>query len=93
MSVGEAELRDSPERIVRNALRNPLVNLDYHGAAACLLHITGGKDLTLKHAAEISSALARELDPEANLIWGARISPTFQQKVRLTTIAKGARSA
>jgi cell division protein FtsZ len=93
ISVGEADIRDSPEKIVRNALRNPLVDLDYHGATGCLLHITGGKDLTLKHAANISSALARELDPEANIIWGARISPTIKEKVRLTAIAKGVMSA
>jgi cell division protein FtsZ len=93
ISVGEADIRDSPEKIVRNALRNPLVDLDYHGATGCLLHITGGKDLTLKHAANISSALARELDPKANIIWGARISPTIKEKVRLTAIAKGVMSA
>jgi cell division protein FtsZ len=91
MSVGEADLRDDPKKIVRTALGNPFVNLDYHGAVACLLHITGGADLTLRHAAEISSALAQELDPGANIIWGAKINPTFLQKVRVTTIAKGAR--
>ncbi len=92
MSVGETDLRDGPKKIVKNALKNPLVDVDYHGATGCLLHITGGRDLTLKVATEIASAFTQELDPEANIIWGARIRPDFKEKVRLVAIASRTRS-
>jgi cell division protein FtsZ len=58
-----------------------------------LLHMTGGPDLTLKEAAAIAGTLTQELDPAANVIWGARIRRDFKGKVRLMAIISGVRSA
>ena len=93
MFVGETDLNDEPEQTVRTALGNPLLDVDYRGVTGCLLHITGGLDLTLRDAAEIAGALTQKLAPKANVIWGARIRPDFGGKIRLTTIATGVRSA
>jgi len=93
MLVGEGNLRDGPEKIVRSALKNPLLDVDYRGAGACLLHMTGGPDLTLKEAAAIAGTLTQELDPGANVIWGARIRRDFKGKVRLMAIISGVSSA
>jgi len=78
---------------VRTALKNPLLDVDYRGAGACLLHMTGGPDMTMKEAAAIAGALTQELDPRANVIWGARIRPEFAGKVRLMAIITGVKSA
>jgi cell division protein FtsZ len=93
MFVGEGKLRSSPEKIVRNALKNPLLDVDYRGAGACLLHMTGGPDMTMREAAAIAGALTQELDPKANVIWGARIRPDFEGKVRLMAIITGVKSS
>jgi cell division protein FtsZ len=91
--VGEGKMKTSPEKIVHTALKNPLLDVDYRGAKACLLHMTGGPDMTLKEAAAIAGALTQELDPRANVIWGARIRPEFAGKVRLMAIITGVKSA
>jgi cell division protein FtsZ len=91
--VGEGKMKTSPEKIVHTALKNPLLDVDYRGARACLLHMTGGPDMTLKEAAAIAGALTQELDPRANVIWGARIRPEFAGKVRLMAIITGVKSA
>jgi len=93
MFVGEASMKSSPEKIVRAALKNPLLDVDYRGAGACLLHLTGGPDMTMKEAAAIAGALTQELDPKANVIWGARIRPDLAGKVRLLAIITGVKSA
>ena len=93
MFVGEGKMKSSPEKIVRTALKNPLLDVDYRGAGACLLHMTGGPDMTMKEAAAIAGALTQELDPRANVIWGARIRPEFTGKVRLMAIITGVKSA
>jgi cell division protein FtsZ len=93
MFVGEGNMRNNPEKIVRSALKNPLLDVDYRGAGACLLHMTGGPDMTMKEAAAIAGALTQELDPRANVIWGARIRPDFTGKVRLMAIITGVKSA
>jgi cell division protein FtsZ len=93
MFVGEGKMKSSPEKIVRTALKNPLLDVDYRGAGACLLHMTGGPDMTMKDAAAIAGALTQELAPKANVIWGARIRPDFAGKVRLMAIITGVKSA
>lgn len=93
MFVGEASMKSSPEKIVRAALRNPLLDVDYRGAGACLLHLTAGPDMSMKEAAAIAGALTQELDPKANVIWGARIRPDLAGKVRLLAIITGVKSA
>jgi len=55
--------------------------------------MTGGPDMTMKEAAAIAGALTQELDPKANVIWGARIRPEFTGKVRLMAIITGVKSA
>lgn len=89
--VGESSIRD-PEGAVRSALNNPLLDVDVHGATGCLLHIIGGERMTLKDASAIAGALTSELDPMANVIWGARIRRDFGERVRIMAIITGARS-
>lgn len=91
--VGEASLRNGPEGVVRSALKTPLIDVDCRGGNGCLLHITGGSDLTLKEAAAISWALIEELDPQANVIWGARIRRGFEGRARVVAVITGVRSA
>jgi cell division protein FtsZ len=85
--------RDKAKNVVRYALNHPLLDVDYRGATGCLLHITGGPDLTIKEAEEIAELLTYELDSHANVIWGARINPNFEGRVRIMAIMTGVKSA
>ena len=49
--------------------------------------------MSMKEAAAIAGALTQELDPKANVIWGARIRPDLAGKVRLLAIITGVKSA
>jgi len=93
MLVGEGSMKKSPENIVRSALNNPLLDVELRGAKACLLHIDGGPDMTLKEAASIASSLTQDLDPRANVIWGAKIKPELKGRVKLMAIITGVKSA
>jgi len=79
--------------VVRECLSNPMLDIDYHGATGALIHITGGSDLTLQEAEAIASELTYELDPHADVIWGARIKNEFEGRVRVMAIMTGVRSA
>ena len=93
MLVGEAKNQDRGDAVVRAALNHPLLDVDYRGATGCLVHITGGQDLTLSEAEEIAEALTYELDGRANVIWGARINPEYEGRVRVMAIMTGVQSA
>ena len=93
MLVGESKQQNKAESVVHECLSHPLLDIDYRGATGSLIHITGGNDLTLADADEIASSLTYELDPHADVIWGARIRNEFEGKVRVMAIMTGVRSA
>jgi cell division protein FtsZ len=92
MMVGEAKNQDRGNAVVRSALNHPLLDVDYQGATGCLVHITGGPDLTLSEAEKIAQELTYELDSHANVIWGARINKDYEGRVRVMAIMTGVHS-
>ncbi|MDE4907248.1 cell division protein FtsZ [Methanogenium marinum] len=93
MLVGESKQQNKAENVVHECLNHPLLDIDYRGATGSLIHITGGSDLTLADAEEIASSLTYELDPHADVIWGARVRKEFEGKVRVMAIMTGVKSA
>ena len=93
MLVGEAKGQDKAKEVVRAALNHPLLDVDTKGATGCLLHITGGTDMSLHEAEQIASSLTYELDSHANVIWGARVKKEYEGKVRCMAIMTGIHSA
>ncbi|WP_421908396.1 cell division protein FtsZ [Methanolacinia petrolearia] len=93
MLVGESKQQNKSESVVHECLNHPLLDIDYRGATGSLIHITGGSDLTLSDAEDIASTLTYELDPHADVIWGARINSEFEGKVRVMAIMTGVKSA
>ncbi|MCS7118537.1 MAG: cell division protein FtsZ [Archaeoglobaceae archaeon] len=89
MLVGEAKAQDKASTVVKDCLSHPLLDVDYRGATGALVHISGGNDLTLKEAEEVIRNLTFELDDNANVIWGARISKEFEGFVRVVAIMTG----
>lgn len=92
MIVGESNNRDRGQDVVQRALNNPLLDVDYRGATGALVHITGGPDMTLRDAEEIASSITYDLDPHADVIWGARIRDDFEGKLKVMAIMTGVQS-
>ncbi|MBN1167866.1 MAG: cell division protein FtsZ [Methanospirillaceae archaeon] len=89
MLVGESKQQNKSESVVKECLSNPMLDIDYRGATGSLIHITGGSDLTLIESEEIATSLTYELDPNADVIWGARIRNDMEGKVRVMAIMTG----
>jgi cell division protein FtsZ len=93
MLVGESKQQNKAESVVRECLSNPMLDIDYRGATGSLIHITGGTDLTLQDAEEVATSLTYELDPHADVIWGASVRPDMEGKIRVLAIMTGVKSA
>lgn len=83
---GESE---DPEKVVREALTNPLLDVDLEGAQGALIHITGGPSLSLKRAYQVFNGVTSELSERANVKLGARIEPDFGNNIKLIGIITG----
>ncbi len=93
ISVGESRGHGRVEEVVEDTLKNSLLDVDYTGAKGALIHITGGPDLTLGDANEIGERLTSVIDPQATVIWGARIIPEYEGRVEVIVIMTGVKSS
>ncbi|MEW5684163.1 MAG: cell division protein FtsZ [Pseudomonadota bacterium] len=90
MGTGEATGEDRALMAAQNAIQNPLLDeVSLKGAKAVLVNVTGGLDMTLLEVDEAANAIAEQVDPEANIIFGAAFDPTLEGKVRVSVVATG----
>lgn len=92
VGFGESDTKSRAEEAVVKAMTNPLLEVDYGGGTGALVHITGGSDLKLDEVNLIGEYVSKQLDPDAQVIWGARINPDFKGKLRVITIITGVKS-
>ncbi len=92
VGFGESDTKNRAEEAVIKAMTNPLLEVNYEGGTGALIHITGGKDLRLDEINMIGEYVSKQLDPDAQVIWGARINPDFGGKLRVITIITGVKS-
>ncbi len=88
MGTGEAEGENRAMAATEMALNNPLID-DYslQGAKGLLINITGGNDLTLFEVDQSVNKIRAEVDPEAELIFGAIKDESMTGKIRVSIVA------
>jgi cell division protein FtsZ len=90
MGTGESSGEGRALMAAENAIQNPLLDeVSLKGAKAVLVNITGGLDMTLLEVDEAANAIAGQVDPEANIIFGAAFDPSLQGVVRVSVVATG----
>jgi cell division protein FtsZ len=92
IGVGESDASSRVDEAVRQALTQPLLDVDYRGATGALIHITCGPDFKLEEFSGIGELVTENISPEAQVIIGARINKEFANRVRVITIMTGVRS-
>ncbi len=80
---------DNYLNVVDEASKNPFLPVDYTGAKKALIHLTGGSDLSVKQMHDVVSKLTSNLDPSVNVIFGARVDPQYQHKIKLMSVLTG----
>jgi cell division protein FtsZ len=90
MGTGEASGEDRALMASQNAIANPLLDeVSLKGAKAVLVNVTGGLDMTLLEVDEAANAISDQVDPEANIIFGAAFDPSLEGKIRVSVVATG----
>jgi cell division protein FtsZ len=90
MGTGEGTGEGRALMAAENAIQNPLLDeVTLKGAKAVLVNITGGMDMTLLEVDEAANAISGQVDPEANIIFGAAFDPSLDGVVRVSVVATG----
>ena len=88
MGTGEADGENRALTATELALNNPLID-DYSlkGAKGLLVNITGGEDIKLFEVDQAVNKIRAEVDPEAELIFGAIKDENLNGKMRVSIVA------
>ncbi|MBI4174789.1 MAG: cell division protein FtsZ [Candidatus Aenigmarchaeota archaeon] len=92
IGVGESDSQNRAREAITKALSHPLLDVDYSGATGALIQVIGGDDMKLEEISTIGEAVSQHMDPDALVMWGARILPEFSGKIQVITIITGVKS-
>ena len=89
MGMGTGVGENRAATAARTAFASPLLEISIEGAKGVLFNITGGNDLTMSEVDEAAKQIAAQVDPDANIIFGATIDESMVDQVKITIIATG----
>jgi cell division protein FtsZ len=92
IALGEGQGENRAEEAVNNALRNPLIDISIENAHNVLINISGSTDLQLREAKRVVELVTEQVNPGAEIIYGAIIMPELEDRIRVTIIASGVNS-
>ncbi len=90
MAIGVGSGDNRMVNAVNEAIASPLLEVSIDGAKGVLFNVTGGEDLGILEVYEAADVVAKAVDPDANIIVGAVIDPSYTHgEVKITLIATG----
>jgi cell division protein FtsZ len=92
IALGEGQGEERAEEAVFNALRNPLIDVSIENARNILVNVSGNTDLQLEETKRVVELVTEQVNPDAEVIYGALIIPELEDRLRVTIIASGVSS-
>ena len=90
MGTGEATGDKRAVEAAEAAINNPLLDdVSMKGANGVIINVTGGYDMTLFEADEACNRIRDEVDPSANIIFGATFDESMDGSMRVSIVATG----
>lgn len=90
MGTGEASGEKRAIEAAEGAINNPLLDdVSMKGAGGVIINVTGGYDMTLFEADEACNRIRDEVDPNANIIFGATFDENMDGYMRVSIVATG----
>lgn len=89
MGIGRASGEDRAVKAAQQAIESPLLEVSIDGARGILFNVIGGNDMTMHEINSAAETITNAADPDANIIFGATISPDLEGEVIITVVATG----
>jgi len=72
---------------IKQAISSPLLDISIEGARGVLFNVVGGPDMTMAEIDEAATIIAKSVDPDADIIFGAVIDDRLMDQLKITIIA------
>lgn len=89
MGIGRASGENRAVQAAQQAIESPLLEVSIDGARGILFNVIGGNDLSMHEINTAAEAITAAADPDANIIFGATISPDVEGEIIITVVATG----
>jgi cell division protein FtsZ len=89
MGIGRASGENRAIQAAQQAIDSPLLEVSIDGARGILFNVIGGNDLSMHEINTAAQTITSAADPDANIIFGATISPDIEDEVIITVVATG----
>jgi len=85
---GENSIHDA-DKVVADALKNPLLDVDCSTAKGALINVTSGSKIRLGTVYEVVDGLTRELPEDAMVKFGVRFDPDCEGTIKVMCVMTG----
>ncbi len=92
ISIGSGYGTDRVEQAIKSTMDHPLLSVEYEGAKGALVHISGGANLTISEATRIGEGVTAGVAPDANVIFGARLIPSLNDRLNVMAVVTGVKA-
>ncbi len=93
IAVGTGNGANKVEAAAEGVLKNKLLDVDFEGASGALVHISGGASLSIGDAVNAGTIITERMAQTANVKWGARIIPGYEDKLEIVAIVTGVKGS
>lgn len=87
MGIGVGSGDKRAMEAIRQAISSPLLDVSIEGSKGVLFNVVGGPDLSMSEVDEAASIIAKTVDPDADIIFGAVIDENMIDQIKVTLIA------
>ncbi|MCL4375066.1 cell division protein FtsZ [Patescibacteria group bacterium] len=87
MGIGTGSGEKRAIAAIKQAISSPLLDISIEGARGVLFNVIGGPDLTMNEIDEAASIIAKTVDNDADIIFGAVIDDKMIDQIKVTLIA------
>lgn len=89
MGIGRASGENRAIQAAQQAVESPLLEVSIDGARGILFNVIGGMDMSMHEINTAAETITAAADPDANIIFGATISPDLDGEIIITVVATG----
>ncbi|MBQ1304946.1 MAG: cell division protein FtsZ [Erysipelotrichales bacterium] len=89
IGIGMAEGEDKAKKAAVKAIQSPLLEAQISGAKNAIVNVTGGPNVTLLDAQEVTDIITQAAGTDLDIIWGVAINEKLGDAIIVTVIATG----
>ncbi|MCL5874190.1 MAG: cell division protein FtsZ [Candidatus Thermoplasmatota archaeon] len=92
IGMGQSGSQERALEAAKKALNSPLLDLEVSTATSAIVSVTGSSNMSVEEAHAVLEEVRKKINPNARIIWGARIDESMKNDIKVLAILVGAKN-